>query len=155
MEQDEVQKLIDDSVKTAVVPLQDKDTQLEYRLNTHKHTQADLTQKLNVVVSTPVALTDAATIATDATKGDWFYVTLGGNRTLGNPTGAVDGQKITFELIQDATGSRTITLDTKFQLGVGLSAIVLTTTANKRDFMLAMYRSTTDKFYVTSFADGY
>lgn len=103
----------------------------------------------------PVALTDAATVATDASLGDHFRVTLGGNRTLGNPTNAVDGQRLLWEIIQDGTGSRTITLDTKFALGTDLTAVTLTTTASKRDFLGAFYNSATDKFYVTAFVKGY
>jgi hypothetical protein len=103
----------------------------------------------------PVTLTDAATVATNAALGNHFRVTLGGNRTLGNPTGATDGQRILWELIQDGTGSRTITLDTKFALGTDLTAVTLTTTASKRDFLGAFYNSATDKFYVTAFVKGY
>ena len=40
---------------------------------------------------TPVTLTDAATIATDANLSNTFTVTLGGNRTLGNPTNMTNG----------------------------------------------------------------
>lgn len=103
----------------------------------------------------PVALTDATTVATNAALGDHFRVTLGGNRTLGNPTNAVDGQRILWEIIQDGTGSRTITLDTKFALGTDLTAVTLSTAAGKRDFLGAFYNSGTDKFYVTAFVKGY
>jgi hypothetical protein len=118
------------------------------------------TTAVNVTLSgrhvvTPDALTDAATIATDASLGNHFRVTLGGNRTLGNPTNPVDGQKVMWELIQDATGSRTITLDTKFALGADITAVTLTTTASKRDFLGAVYNSTADKWYVIAFVKGY
>jgi hypothetical protein len=103
----------------------------------------------------PVTLTDATTVATNAALGNHFRVTLGGNRTLGNPTNAVDGQKIIWELIQDGTGTRTITLDTKFVLGTDLTAVTLSTAINKRDFLGAFYNSVTDKFYVTAFVKGY
>lgn len=103
----------------------------------------------------PVALTDAATIATNASLGNYFRVTLGGNRTLGNPTNPTDGQKIIWELIQDGTGSRTITLDTTFALGTDISAVTLTTTASKRDFLGAVYNSTATKWYVIAFSRGY
>jgi len=103
----------------------------------------------------PVALTDAATIATNASLGNYFRVTLGGNRTLGNPTNPTDGQKIIWELIQDATGSRTITLDTAFALGTDISSVTLTTTASKRDFLGAVYNSTASKWYVIAFSKGY
>ncbi len=118
------------------------------------------TTAVNVTVSgrhvvTPDSLTDAATIATDASLGNHFRVTLGGNRTLGNPTNPVDGQKVMWELIQDATGSRTITLDTKFALGSDITAVTLTTTASKRDFLGAVYNQTADKWYVIAFVKGY
>lgn len=103
----------------------------------------------------PVTLTDATTVATNAALGNHFRVTLGGNRTLGNPTNAVDGQRILWEIIQDGTGTRTITLDTKFVLGTDLTAVTLSTAINKRDFLGAFYNSATDKFYVTAFVKGY
>lgn len=101
------------------------------------------------------SLTDAATVATDASAGNHFRVTLGGNRTLGNPTNGTDGQRVTWELIQDGTGSRTITLDTKFALGNDISSVTLTTTASKRDFLSAVYNSGADKWYVVGFVGGY
>jgi hypothetical protein len=107
------------------------------------------------LILTPQALTDAATIATDASLGNHFRVTLGGNRTLGNPTNPTDGQRIIWEIIQDATGSRTISLDTKFALGTDITAVTLTTTASKRDFIGAVYNSTADKWYVIAFVRGY
>lgn len=57
---------------------------------------------------TPVALTDAATIATDASLGNDFTVTLGGSRTLANPTNLAAGQKLTWVITQDGTGSRSL-----------------------------------------------
>lgn len=102
-----------------------------------------------------VTLTDAATIATDASLGSLFRVTLGGNRTLGNPTNSKDGQRCTWELIQDATGSRTITLGSNFALGTSIAAVTLTTTASKRDFLGAIYNAAAGKWYVTAFAKGF
>jgi hypothetical protein len=104
---------------------------------------------------TPVTLTDAATIATDASFGDYFRVTLGGNRTLGNPTNMIDGQRVIWELIQDATGSRTLTLGSAFALGTDIAAVTLTTTVSKRDFLGAVYNSTATKWYVIAFVKGY
>lgn len=103
----------------------------------------------------PVTLTDTATIATDASLGTHFRVTLGGNRTLGNPTNPTDGQRAIWELIQDATGSRTITLGSAFALGTDLTAVTLTTTASKRDFLGAVYNSTAAKWFVIAFMKGF
>jgi len=107
------------------------------------------------VVFPPVSLTDAATIATDASQGNHFRVTLTGNHTLGNPTNPTDGQKVMWEIIQDGTGSRTITLDTQFVLGTDITSITLTTAAGKRDFLGAVYNATATKWYVIAFVKGY
>jgi len=102
-----------------------------------------------------VTLTDAATIVVDATSGDIFTVTLGGNRTLGNPSGAVNGQRLTFRIRQDGTGSRTLSFDTKYRFGTDLTSITLTTTAGKTDYIGVIYHSTDDKFDVVAFMKGY
>lgn len=108
-----------------------------------------------ILFPAPVTLSDGATISTDASLGIHFRVTLGGNRTLANPTGATDGQRITWEIIQDGTGSRTLSYDTKFTFGTDVTSPVLSTTAAKRDFIGAIYNSTADKFYVVAFSRGF
>jgi hypothetical protein len=116
-------------------------------------------QTIDLVLGTNSAtvrtLTDAATITTDAATGSHFRVTLGGNRTLANPTNPRNGQRATWEFIQDATGSRTITLGAAFAFGTDVTGVTLTTTASKRDFMDAIYNSTTSKWYVVKFTKGY
>lgn len=107
------------------------------------------------VIESVVSLTDAATISVDATLGNIFTVTLGGNRTLGNPTGAVNGQKMVFRIRQDVTGSRTITLDTKYRLGSDITTVSLSTSANKTDYLGVIYHSSDDKFDVVAFVKGY
>lgn len=102
-----------------------------------------------------VALTDGATIAVNALLGNIFTVTLGGNRTLANPSGAVDGQRLTFRIRQDATGSRTLAFDTKFRFGPDLLTITLSTTAAKTDYIGVIYHAADDKFDVLAFRTGF
>ena len=102
-----------------------------------------------------VGLTDAATILVDATLGNIFTVTLGSNRTLGNPTGAVDGQKLLFRIKQDATGSRTLAFGTKYRFGTDITSVVLSTAANKLDRVGVEYHSTDDKFDIIAVTRGY
>lgn len=103
----------------------------------------------------PVNLTDGATIATDASLSNFFRVTLGGNRTLSNPTNGVDGQLVTWSVKQDGTGSRTLTTDTKFRFGTDITSITLTTTAGKTDHIGARYNSGDDKWDVIAFVRGF
>jgi len=51
-------------------------------------------------------LEDAPTIQVDASLGTIFEVTLGDDRTLANPTGAVKGESYTFWIRQDSAGGR-------------------------------------------------
>jgi len=60
------------------------------------------------VYSTPTELTDGATITIDHSLNTKFYVTLGGNRTLAFSNLTI-GKPILLDIIQDATGSRTVT----------------------------------------------
>jgi hypothetical protein len=108
--------------------------------------------------STIITLTDAATIATDASLGNRFRVTLGGNRTLGAPINPVADQQSIWEFVQDGAGSRTITLDSGvggFAFGTDITGITLTTTASKRDFMTAVYNATLNRWLVIGFVRGY
>ena len=110
-------------------------------------------------ISAVFGLTDAATIATDASKGNHFTVTLGGNRTLGAPTNPTNGQRCTWEIIQPGSGGPyTLSLDTGtggFAYGTDITGITLTTTASKADFITAIYNSTANKWRVVGFVRGY
>lgn len=110
------------------------------------------------LVTPPVVLADAATIATNAALGNHFRVTLGGNRTLGAPTNPVDGQKALWELIQDGTGNRTLALASGtdgFTFGADVTSITLSTAAAKRDFLGAVYVAALSRWLVLAFAKGF
>ena len=107
------------------------------------------------VVVSSVALTDAVTIAIDASLGNYFRVTLGGNRTLGAPTNPTDGQNIIVEVIQDGTGTRTLAYNAIYAFGVDVPQPTMTTTINKRDFLFFKYNSTANLWYCLAVAKGY
>lgn len=109
--------------------------------------QANVFTKAQTV--TPVALTDAASIATDASLSNTFTVTLGGNRTLANPTNMTNGAIYTWRVRQDGTGSRTLAYGSKFKWPGG-TAPVLTTTGSATDFISGQYFSDTDTLLCTS-----
>lgn len=75
--------------------------------------------------------TDGATITFDMNVSNLHTVTLGGNRTLAVSNVAV-GQKFILRLVQDGTGSRTVTWFATIKWPGG-SAPTLTTTLNKTD----------------------
>lgn len=65
-------------------------------------------------------LTDAATITWNGlTQGKNTKVTLGGNRTLGAISSPQDGEIYTIDVIQDATGGRTLAWNTLYKFPTG------------------------------------
>lgn len=96
--------------------------------------------------SNVVVLTDQATIATDASLGSNFRVTLGGNRALGNPTNLRDGQVLNYRIIQDGTGTRTLSYGSMFKFAGG-TAFVLSTAAGAKDFMSCQYDATDNTLF--------
>lgn len=78
-------------------------------------------------------LTDGATISWDASLGQVAKVTLAGNRTLAAPTNLVANCFYTIEVVQDATGSRTLSWNSVFKWS-NSTAPTVTTTANGRDY---------------------
>jgi hypothetical protein len=81
-----------------------------------------------------VTLTDAATIAVDMSAFINAIVTLGGNRTLGQPTNTKIGQTGRIRIRQDATGSRTLAYHTNWKFENG-TVPTLTTAANATDIL--------------------
>lgn len=81
-----------------------------------------------------VTLTDAATIAVDMSTFINAVVTLGANRAMGNPTNEKVGQTGHIRIVQDATGSRTLSYGTDWEFAGGI-APVLSTAANAQDLL--------------------
>ena len=91
--------------------------------------------KLNYSEST---LTDQATVTWDASTEDVCKVTLAGNRTLAAPSNGTTGQFISILVIQDGTGSRTLTWNAVYEFAAD-TAPTLTTTASKGDVFVFRY----------------
>ena len=89
-----------------------------------------------------VTLTDGATVTPDMADGNNFSLTLGGNRTLANPTNLTAGQSGSIFLVQDGTGSRTLAYGSYYDFAGG-TAPTLTTTASAVDRIDSVVRSTT------------
>jgi hypothetical protein len=76
-------------------------------------------------------LVDASTINWNTANGIIATVTLGGNRTMAAPTNLRVGTYI-LHVIQDGSGSRTLTWNSVFKW-TAATAPTLTTTAGRRD----------------------
>ena len=86
-------------------------------------------------------LTDGATITPDMADSNNFVVTLGGNRTLANPSNLTAGQSGSFFIVQDGSGSRTLSYGSQYDFAGG-TAPTLTTTASAVDRIDYVVRTT-------------
>ena len=91
--------------------------------------------KLNYAEAT---LTDESSITWDASTQDVAKVTLAGNRTLGSASSGTTGQFISSLIIQDGTGSRTLTWNAAYEFASD-TAPTLTTTADLGDLFVFRY----------------
>ena len=101
--------------------------------------EASATSFRNQVYGPVVSLTDGTSIAVDMATSNHFAVTLGGNRTLQNPTNAVAGQVGHIYVYQDGTGSRTLSFGDSYRFAKG-AAPTMTTSINSTDLLVFSVR---------------
>ena len=118
---------------TRVLTIQDSDLTVA---GTDVAQEFTATQNFNATT-----LTDASTIAWDASANQVTSVTLGGNRTLGASTNQVDGGVYVISIIQDGTGGRTLSFNSNYKFAGG-TAPTVTSTASARDVFVFMSNGT-------------
>ena len=89
---------------------------------------------------TITTLTDGATVTPDFAASNNYTLTLGGNRTIANPTNLTAGQSGSIFLVQDGTGSRTAAWGSYWDFAGGV-APTLTTAASAVDRVDYVVRS--------------
>jgi hypothetical protein len=96
----------------------------------------------NGAVAVIGTLTDGATITPDLAADCNFTVTLGGARTIANPTNITAGQSGSIFLVQDGTGGRKASWGSYWDFPGG-TAPTLSTAANAVDRVDYIVRSST------------
>jgi len=91
-------------------------------------------------------LVDGASISWDASANQVTSVTITDNRTMAAPTNLVDGAVYLLVIIQDGTGSRTMSWNAVFKF-TGGTAPTLTTTASAKD-ILVFYSDGTNMYEI-------
>ena len=105
--------------------------------------KTDVVQSFSVAQRGSItALTDGSSITPDFAAANNYSVTLGGNRTLANPTNITAGQSGVIVITQDGTGSRTLAYGSYFKFAGG-TAPTLTTTAAAVDVLAYYVESST------------
>ena len=102
-----------------------------------------------------VALTDAATIAVDASLGDDFRVTVEGNRAMGNPVNPTDGQQIIFQVTQGNGGAYTLGWGTAYEFSTALPQPSLSTAPGQTDLLGFIYSASKNKWLLAAYVNGF
>ena len=89
-------------------------------------------------------LTDGANISTDLALNNNFQVTLGGNRTLDNPTNPGVSQTGSIFIVQDGTGSRTLSFGTNWKFAGGTGPTLSTAAAAAVDRLDYVVKTATE-----------
>lgn len=124
----------DGSALTAGVLIFNEYVTLIYNLSSDRFEIKTLPQVIGVNL-----LADGANILSDFSLGNVHTVTLGGNRTLNNPTNKVIGEIHTWIITQDGTGDRTLAFGTDFNF---FGAGVIRNSAGERTVIRGLVTST-------------
>ena len=113
------------------------------------------TVEQGAVAPTVISLIDAATIALDASLGNDFRVTLGGNHIVGTPSNQTDGQQIVLQVTQGTGGPYTITWGSGYEFSSSLPQPTLSTTAGQTDVLGFVYNAGIGSWLLTTFVKGF
>ena len=115
----------------------------------------DTTVESGAVAPAVVVLTDAATITVNASLGNDFRVTIGGDRTMGTPANPADGQKIVFQVTQGPDGPFTLSWTSGYQFSAGLPQPTLSTSAGQTDLLSFVYNAAKGTWLCAAFVGGF
>ena len=101
---------------------------------------------------TITTLTDGATVTPDFAASNNYVLTLGGNRTIANPTNLTAGQSGSIFLVQDGTGSRTAAWGSYWDFAGGTAPTLTAGAGGAVDRIDYIVRSTTSIHAVATLA---
>jgi hypothetical protein len=102
-----------------------------------------------------VNVTDAATIAVDASAGNDFRVTIAGNRTMGTPANPTNGQQIIFQVTQDSGGPFTLAWSSGYEFSANLPQPTLSTDAGQLDILAFTYNAAKGAWLFVGSVNGF
>lgn len=102
-----------------------------------------------------VGLADAPTVVVDASLGNDFRLTLAGNRTMGNPSNALSGQQIIFQVTQGTGAPFILTWGSSYEFSTGLPQPALSNAAGQTDLLGFIYNSATGTWLLAAFVNGF
>ncbi len=116
---------------------------------------AATTVEPGAVAPAVVNLTDADTIAVDATQGNDFRVTIAGSRTMGNPASPSNGQQIIFQVTQGPAGPYTLTWASGYEFSSDLPQPTLSAADGQTDLLGFVYSAAKQTWLLAAFVSGF
>ena len=116
---------------------------------------ASTTVEAGALAPAVVNLTDAATIAVDASQGNDFRLTLGGNRTMGSPANPTDGQKIVFQITQGSAAPSTVAWSDGYAFSGALPQPTLSAQAGQTDLLGFIYNQSKQEWLLAASVLGF
>jgi hypothetical protein len=114
----------------------------------------DLDSRVAALTKVPVTLTDASTVAVDASLGNLQRLTLtASGHAMGAPANPTDGQHLTFEITSG--GAFTFTWNAVFVWGSTITVPTLSQTTGKVDVIEFLFNATAAKWRGIRVALGY
>jgi hypothetical protein len=102
-----------------------------------------------------VNLTDAATIAVDASQGNDYRLTIAGDRTLATPSNPTDGQKVIIQVTQGSGGGFTLSYGSGYEFSAALPQPPLSTAAGDTDLLAFVYNAAKSRWLLAAFVPGF
>ena len=116
---------------------------------------AQTTTQQGAIAPAVVPLVDGATVAVDASLGNDFRLTLGGDRVMGNPSNPGPGQQIIFQITQGTGGPFTLTWGTNYEFSSSLPQPTLSTRAGQTDLLGFIYNAANGNWLLAAFVNGF
>lgn len=107
-----------------------------------------------LVAPAVVTLVNGATIAVNASLGNDFRLRATAGATIGNPTGGVDGQRITFQITQGKSGLPQIKWGSQYKWGAA-GQPTLSSVAGSTDVIGFIYNASLGSWLCAGVALGF
>jgi hypothetical protein len=116
---------------------------------------AQTTTQQGALAPAVVHLVDAPTVVVDASLGNDFRLTVGGDHSMGNPSNPAPGQQIIFQITQGTGGPFALTWDSNYEFSSSLPQPTLSSAAGQTDLLGFIYNAANRNWLLAAFVNGF
>lgn len=116
---------------------------------------AQTTTQQGAIAPAVVPLIEGPTVSVDASLGNDFRLTLGGDRIMGNPSNPEPGQQIIFQITQGAGAPFTLSWGTNYEFSSSLPQPTLSMRVGQTDLLGFIYNAANGNWLLAAFVSGF